>query len=88
VRFIGYRPGATKLSKLIKSTPTNVRFQVLVEISASAVRLDETIGRSAFNERVMAAMEKVLRHEFVPIEFRAFAYANDQRDSAGTVFTT
>ena len=53
-----------------------VRRRMLVEISASAIRLDETIGRSAFDGRVMAAMEKVLRHEFVPIEFRAFAYAN------------
>jgi hypothetical protein len=41
---------------------------MLAEISANAVQLHETIGRSAFDERVMAAMEKVLRHEVVPID--------------------
>jgi protein-L-isoaspartate(D-aspartate) O-methyltransferase len=38
--------------------------------------LSETIGKSAFDGRVMAAIEKVPRHEFVPIEFQAYAYAN------------
>jgi protein-L-isoaspartate(D-aspartate) O-methyltransferase len=53
-----------------------VRRRMLAEISAHAVQLQETIGKYAFDERVMAAMEKVPRHEFVPIEFRAYAYAN------------
>jgi protein-L-isoaspartate O-methyltransferase len=30
----------------------------------------------AFDERVMAAMGRVPRHEFVPLEFQPFAYAN------------
>jgi protein-L-isoaspartate(D-aspartate) O-methyltransferase len=53
-----------------------MRRRMLAEISAHAVHLRETIGKSAFDRRVMAAMEKVPRHEFVPIEFQAYAYAN------------
>jgi protein-L-isoaspartate(D-aspartate) O-methyltransferase len=53
-----------------------VRRRMLAEISAHAAQLRETIGKSAFDERVIAAMERVPRHEFVPIEFQAFAYAN------------
>ena len=53
-----------------------MRRQMVAEISAHAVQLRETIGKSAFAGPVMAAMEKVPRHEFVPIEFQAYAYAN------------
>jgi protein-L-isoaspartate(D-aspartate) O-methyltransferase len=53
-----------------------MRRQMVAEISAHAVQLRETIGKSAFDRRVMAAMEKVPRHEFVPIELQAYAYAN------------
>jgi protein-L-isoaspartate(D-aspartate) O-methyltransferase len=53
-----------------------MRSQMVAEISAHAVQLRETIGKSAFDGWVMAAMEKVPRHEFVPIEFQAYAYAN------------
>ena len=52
------------------------RCRMLAEISARAVQLRETTGRAAFDERVMAAMGRVPRHEFVPIEFQPFAYAN------------
>ena len=52
------------------------RRRMLAEISAHAVQLRETIGKSAFDQRVMAAMERVPRHEFVPIEFQSYAYAN------------
>jgi len=53
-----------------------MRRQMVAEISAHAVQLRETIGKSAFAGPVMAAMEKVPRHEFVPIEFQAYAYAD------------
>jgi protein-L-isoaspartate(D-aspartate) O-methyltransferase len=53
-----------------------MRRRMVAEISAHAVRLRDTIGKSAFDGRVMAAMEKVPRHEFVPIEFQTYAYAN------------
>ena len=36
----------------------------------------DQIGREMLAERVIAAMEKVPRHEFVPIELRGFAYVN------------
>jgi protein-L-isoaspartate(D-aspartate) O-methyltransferase len=52
------------------------RRRMLAEISAHAVQLRETIGKSTFDERVIAAMERVPRHEFVPIEFQDYAYAN------------
>ena len=52
------------------------RRRMLAEISARAVQLRDTTGRAAFDERVMAAMGRVPRHEFVPIEFQSFAYAN------------
>jgi protein-L-isoaspartate(D-aspartate) O-methyltransferase len=52
------------------------RRRMLAEISARAVQLRETTGRAAFDERVMAAMGRVPRHEFVPIEFQPFAYTN------------
>ena len=52
------------------------RRRMLAEISARAVQLRETTGRAAFDERVMAAMGRVPRHEFVPIEFQRLAYAN------------
>ena len=53
-----------------------MRRRMLAEISAHAVQLRETIGKSAFDRRVTTAMENVPRHEFVPIEFQAYAYAN------------
>lgn len=53
-----------------------VRRRMLAEISAHTVQLHETIGKSALDERVTAAIARVPRHEFVPIEFRAYAYAN------------
>ena len=52
------------------------RRRMLAEISARAVQLRETTGRAVFDERVMAAMGRVPRHHFVPIEFQSFAYAN------------
>jgi len=49
---------------------------MLAVIAASAFALRDTIGKSAFDERVMAAIRKVPRHEFVPIEVQPYAYAN------------
>jgi protein-L-isoaspartate(D-aspartate) O-methyltransferase len=52
------------------------REDMLAVIAAGAFALRETIGKSAFDERVMAAMGKVPRHEFVPVELQLYAYAN------------
>jgi protein-L-isoaspartate(D-aspartate) O-methyltransferase len=53
-----------------------LRRHMLAEISAGAQHVSGMIGKSAFDQRVMAAMAKVPRHEFVPIELQAYAYAN------------
>lgn len=49
---------------------------LLAAIRTLASQASGEIGKSGFDERVMAAMAKVPRHEFVPIEAQAFAYAN------------
>jgi len=53
-----------------------LRREMLAEIAAAAAHLREEIGRSAFDDRVMAAIAKVPRHEFVPVELQPYAYAN------------
>jgi protein-L-isoaspartate(D-aspartate) O-methyltransferase len=49
---------------------------MLAEISAATVRVSGLVGKSALDERVMTAMGRVLRHEFVPVELQPYAYAN------------
>ncbi len=53
-----------------------LRQNMLAEISAETLLLRNEIGKAALDERVMTAMGKVLRHEFVPIELQLYAYAN------------
>lgn len=53
-----------------------LRRHMLAEISAGALHVSGVIGKPAFDQRVMAAMATVPRHEFVPIELQAYAYAN------------
>ena len=53
-----------------------LREDMLAVITAGAFALRDTIGKNAFDERVMTAMGKVLRHEFVPIELQPYAYVN------------
>ena len=52
------------------------REDMLAVITAGAFALRDTIGKNAFDERVMTAMGKVPRHEFVPIELQPYAYDN------------
>jgi protein-L-isoaspartate(D-aspartate) O-methyltransferase len=49
---------------------------MLAVIAANAFVLRDTIGKIVFDERVMTAMRKVPRHDFVPIELQPYAYAN------------
>jgi len=49
---------------------------MLAVIAAIAFEMRDAIGKSALDERVMTAMRKVPRHEFVPIELQPYAYAN------------
>lgn len=53
-----------------------LRRHMLAEITAAAVHVSNLIGKNALDERVMTAMAKVPRHEFVPIELQPYAYAN------------
>ncbi|MEH2561711.1 protein-L-isoaspartate(D-aspartate) O-methyltransferase [Bradyrhizobium sp. AZCC 2289] len=53
-----------------------LREHMLAVIAAGAFELRDAIGKNALDERVMTAMGKVPRHEFVPIELQHYAYAN------------
>ena len=53
-----------------------LREHMLAVIAAMASQLRDAIGKSALDERVITAMGKVPRHEFVPIELQPYAYAN------------
>ena len=53
-----------------------LRQHMLVEISAGVFHVSDVLGKTALNERVMAAMGNVPRHEFVPVELQPYAYAN------------
>ena len=53
-----------------------LREHMLAVIAARAFELRDTIGKSVFDERVMTAMSKVPRHEFVPVELQPYAYEN------------
>lgn len=52
------------------------RDALLSEIAAMARDTRFETGRAKFSERVMAAMAKVPRHQFIPPAYRAQAYAN------------
>jgi protein-L-isoaspartate(D-aspartate) O-methyltransferase len=49
---------------------------MVAEISAATVHAIALIGKAALDERVMTALGKVPRHEFVPVELQPYAYAN------------
>src|SRR2546421_2897674 len=53
-----------------------LRRRMIAEVSAGMTHVSDSIGKAAFDERVMTAMGKVPRHEFVPIELQTYAYAN------------
>jgi protein-L-isoaspartate(D-aspartate) O-methyltransferase len=53
-----------------------LRRQMLAEISACVLQVSDRVGKAAFDEKVMTALGKVPRHEFVPIELQPYAYAN------------
>ncbi len=55
---------------------TALRGHMVREIAAHAAQVAEHIGKEALDDRVMAVMAKVPRHEFVPAELRQFAYLN------------
>jgi protein-L-isoaspartate(D-aspartate) O-methyltransferase len=55
---------------------TILRQQMVQEITAHALYVGDHTGRPALDQRVLTAMGKVPRHEFVPLELKPYAYAN------------
>jgi protein-L-isoaspartate(D-aspartate) O-methyltransferase len=53
-----------------------LRQQMIAVIAAETVFLTGEIGKAALGARVLEAMAKVPRHDFVPVEVRAYAYVN------------
>jgi protein-L-isoaspartate(D-aspartate) O-methyltransferase len=52
------------------------RQQMVAAITADTIFACASIGKAALDERVVATLGKVPRHEFVPVELQPFAYAN------------
>jgi len=53
-----------------------LREQMVQVIAIYAHYSSEKLGKDAFDERVMEVLGEVPRHEFVPFELRAYAYAD------------
>ena len=49
---------------------------MIAAIRMIAQHLVAEIGKTALDDRVLRAMAKVARHEFVPIEVQPYAYLN------------
>lgn len=54
----------------------NLRQQMMAEIVTEAVLTAGHTGRVAFNQRVLGAIGRMPRHEFVPVELQPYAYLN------------
>jgi len=52
------------------------RREMVAAITAIADHLAAELGKTALDERVLGAMAKVPRHEFVPVEVQRYAYLN------------
>ena len=52
------------------------RRQLIAAIRANTDQVAAQVGKTALDERVLGAMAKVPRHEFVPVEVQLYAYLN------------
>jgi len=52
------------------------RRQMIAVIRANTDQIAAQIGKAALDKRVLSAMAKVPRHEFVPVEVQPYAYQN------------
>ena len=52
------------------------RQEMIAAIRVIAEHVADEIGKTALDERVLSAMDKVPRHQFVPIEVQPYAYLN------------
>ncbi len=55
---------------------TTLHQRMLAEIAAKTIFSTMHLGKAALDARVMAALGKVPRHLFVPIELRPYAYVD------------
>jgi len=53
-----------------------LRQQMMAEIAAETIFVSGRIGKAALSRAVMDVVGRVPRHEFVPVELKAFAYLN------------
>src|SRR5688572_13188489 len=54
----------------------SLRSHMVAEVEAEALLTASYTGRPAFSAAVMAAVGRVPRHEFVPVELQPYAYLN------------
>jgi len=54
----------------------NLRAKMMAEIATEAMLTAPYTGKAAFGGRVMQAIGKMPRHEFVPVELQPYAYLN------------
>jgi protein-L-isoaspartate(D-aspartate) O-methyltransferase len=52
------------------------RRQLIAAIRSNTDHVAAQIGKTALDERILSAMAKVPRHEFVPVEVQPYAYVN------------
>jgi protein-L-isoaspartate(D-aspartate) O-methyltransferase len=50
------------------------RREMVAAIRAIAEHIAAELGKTALDERVLKAMTRVPRHEFVPVEVQSYAY--------------
>ncbi len=50
------------------------RREMITAVTGIADHMAAQIGKTALDERVLGAMAKVPRHEFVPVEVQSYAY--------------
>jgi len=58
----------------IESQFSELRREMVEQISRHAMLAARETGRAELDARVLSVVEKVPRHEFVPVELRSFAY--------------
>ena len=65
------------MTKIDESVFGSLRREMLEQISLHATFVSEQTGKVNLDERVIAAMGEVPRHEFVPVELRPLAYIDN-----------
>jgi protein-L-isoaspartate(D-aspartate) O-methyltransferase len=61
---------------MVESLLAMMQQQMVEIIGAHAFHAREQIGKDAIDSRILEAMGRVPRHEFVPVELAAYAYAD------------